>query len=230
MKTILTLVVLTGMAVAPAVMANNTGTVQLYTGNTYEFGNGGEFHAVTTPDLGTTSLGSFYTFCVETGQTFSAGTLYYYYTDSASSPGPIPLAWGTAYLYQTYVNAATGDMTYPTTSDTPSGLAGQLQAAIWYLQGGQSEGGFPFGGAGNQFYDQAVTAAGLASVSVTDDYAGSAVQILNVGTTPGGSQSQDQLVLIPGGSTVPTPDGGTTVMLLGMALAGMGFVSRRFRK
>ena len=45
-----------------------------------------------------------------------------------------------------------------------------------------------------------------------------------------GAAAQDMLVYRPRPNTVRTPDGGATLMLLGMGLSGLGFVSRRMRR
>jgi len=52
------------------------------------------------------------------------------------------------------------------------------------------------------------------------------VMVLNI-TGANGVKAQDMLAPVP---TPPLPDGGATLLLLGIGLSGVGMVSRRFRR
>jgi VPDSG-CTERM motif len=92
-----------------------------------------------------------------------------------------------------------------------------LQAAIWYLQGGQTYPGYPTPITSNKFYIDATNALGD---SVLDAYTGTSVEVLQVWANPDDTgPAQNQLVLVP--------DGGLTVALLGGALVGLQVLRRK---
>lgn len=239
--------------VATAVKAN---TVKLYKGS-YSYSVGGEFTAITSQNfLGNGYVAEteetvhgvtgFQTFCVETGVPFSPGTQYSYELGSSTASdgglagSGIPLSIGAAFLYYEF---ATGNLTgynYGNTDiskSNPSRLtdAGLLQAAIWYFQGKQTYPGFD--GSKNEpsitsdpFYILAIDALGgtLADALAANDgtYGVEILQLMN-----GDHPAQAQLVLTPPPPPVPrVPDGGTTVMLLGGALAGLQILRRTLRR
>jgi hypothetical protein len=231
-SSILTMLV-AAMPMAVAVVKANPNTVVLDTTSYYPGLGGGEFTAYTLPQTFlanyapvATAFGGFQTFCLETGVEFSPGTQYYYTLGSVTQPNPgnsqqgsgLALSQGAAYLYYQFGKDLLGDFDY-----TPG--AGRmaddnlLQAAIWYLQGGQTYGSYPVPTtSNNKFYADAIAALGG---SVLDPYTGSAVKVLQVWINANDTgAAQNQLVLVP--------DGGLTVSLLGGALIGLQVLRRKF--
>jgi hypothetical protein len=233
------------------------GQIGLYQ-NEYYYDVGGEFTALTLPSavspyapaaLDTFSINGqsytgFQTFCVQTGVDFTPGTIYNY-TYSLSSignPDNFALSEGAAWLYSQFAqgtlanydfaNTGTGTSTSsPGLGATRTTDAGALQAAIWYLQGGQTYSGYPNGGAGNLYYNEAVAALGASAVDAPATLStDSGVEILNI--TTGGQAAQNQLIYFGSGSgnTPPTaPDSGTTLALLALSLAGLAAFAHKTR-
>ena len=219
------------MPMTVAVVKANPNTVILDTTTYYPGLGGGEFTAYTSQDfLGNYAApaivaGGFETFCMETGVEFSPGTSYYYALGTITQPdnpgnsqqgSGLALSQGTAYLYYQFGKGLLGDFDY-------TSLAGRmaddnlLQAAIWYLQGGQSYAGYPTPITSNKFYIDATNALGG---SVLDAYTGTDVKVLQVWANPDDTgPAQNQLVLVP--------DGGLTVALLGGALVGLQVLRRK---
>ena len=121
------------MAVAAALMAGNaqadTVTLTQIGGND---NGGGLFQAVTSAN------GTFNTFCISIGTTFSPGTQYNYTLSSVPSVNPsfLPtgfnyISYGTALLYHDYL---TMGATFAG-EDTVAHDLDAIQAAIWYSQG-----------------------------------------------------------------------------------------------
>ena len=213
-------------------------TVTLYQGS-YSYSVGGEFTAVTSTSflgngyVSSTEVNSgFQTFCIETGVDFSPGTQYYYTLGQTAQPlsgggtgSDLPLTAGTAYLYYEF---ATGNLTGYNYANSVSRLAdaGLLQAAIWYLQGDQTCGGYVTPTtSNNSFY-------ALALNNANSSYTNS-VDVLQMWTTDNNGAysgaAQNQLVL---NGTQPNPnpsvlDGGMTVVLLGGALVGLQTLRRK---
>jgi hypothetical protein len=106
--------------------------------------------------------------------------------------------------------------------------AGELQSAIWALQGNQSYGGFPSGTSGNPFYTDALNAVGAANLTKAADSSDNyGVEILNL-TVTGSNPSiaaQNQLVYTGGGGNT-VPDNGATLTLLAGSLACLALVAR----
>jgi len=221
--------ILAAWAISPAVMAqpSYTGTVTLTQG-AYSYDVGGEFTAVTSPNLAAlngyaTGLGltptvngltGFQTFCLQTAVEFGPGTTYNYSTSLASvgSPDAFNLTEGAAWLYGEFATGKLGN--YYNYADTGSGPsrrtdAGLLQAAFWALQGGQtySDGNYASVAStesSNPYYLLAESALGAnldANVTAAN-YAQFGVEVLNLygGSTPSSSPAQNQLVYLGGGT------------------------------
>jgi hypothetical protein len=135
----------------------------------------------------------------------------------------IPLTEGTAWLYYQF---ATGNLnnfnyTYGSGREANDTL---LQAAIWALQGGQS---YAAGGyaslttteANNMYYLAAIAALG-GTANADSAYTGPTIQILQLWDNTG-APAQNQLVYTGGSWNVP--DGGFTLVLLGIGLIGIFF-------
>ncbi|MES2439845.1 MAG: hypothetical protein V4584_12285 [Verrucomicrobiota bacterium] len=180
-------------------------------------------------DVKATSDGGtrFWTFCLESQVYFESDRTYNAEvsasTDSAS--GPDPLSVSTAYLYEQFalgqLNTLVTDFTY----DVSGGA--RLQQMIWWLEG---EGGVQDAA----MWSLLNTTFGANALST---YTGDAVKVLNLTKYSGvggdglaGTARQDQLVYWGNTPTTtntrPVPDGGTTLLLLGSALGGLGLVRR----
>jgi hypothetical protein len=214
-------------------------TITLYQGS-YSYSVGGEFTAIASPSL----LGNgyvpstevtvngqtgFQTFCLETGVYLNPGTQYYYTLGTTTQPlsgggagSDLPLSAGAAYLYYEF---ATGQLAGYNYANSGPGLsrkddAGLLQAAIWYLQGGQTKSGYPDWST-DPFYTLALANANSSYLSYVD-----VLQLWSNSNDTGAVQNQ--LVLTgtrPPPS--PVPDGGMTVVLLGSALVGLQTLRRK---
>src|ERR1017187_7453442 len=211
---------------APAVMAN---TIVLTQG-AYSYYVGGEFRTVTTPQSflnnyvpATIVNGGFQTFCVETTVEFTPGVVYSFTLSNTDSQGR-PLTQGAAFLYYEFAKGILPGYDY-NTANTPADAAlrladaGELQSAIWWLQGGQTYPGYSTGGAGNPFYDLALADLGAANLFAANN-GRFGVDILELwnGTTP----IQNQLVVVP--------DPGWTALLLGMSVTRLLLMQLGFRK
>lgn len=204
MKKLSILIAMVVMAAATAAHANtltlNIGAVQ--------YGVGGEFLATVADGP---VAGTFETWCVQTTVEFSPGGTYSYDLVQTDTQGH-NLALGTAWLYNQFLN---GGLTVASPTD-----AELFQSAIWWLQGKQTESGFLDGGAGNKYYDLASTTLAALGEDLTSAsngaYGVSIMQMYIPNTT---TPAQAQLARIP--------DGGTTVLLLGVALMGIAAFRRR---
>jgi hypothetical protein len=234
------------MPMTVTVVKADTVTLETY-GGVYPGLGGGEFTAIGSQiNLGNYAAAATYnggqglgfeTFCIETGVEFSPGTQYYYTLGNIAQPIPahgtgsaISLTTGAAWLYYEFGTGnlntyASFNYTYGSTRQADDNL---LQAAIWYLQGGQTYGSYPLGGTGNKYYDAAIAALG--SSSANSAYTGTSVEILQMWVDLGDTvAAQNQLVLTGNGPPpIPSvPDGGMTVILLGGALAGLQTLRRK---
>ena len=205
---------------------------------------GGEFTAVTMSgpsylsyynSAATHADGSytgFETFCVETGVEFTPGSTYYYTLGLVTQPlsgggsgSDKALTLGAAWLYYEFAtgNLANFNYGYGSARKADDNL---LQAAIWALQGGQTYSGYPSLSsteANNKFFLAALSAVG-GSANAEAAYSGTTVQVLQLWANSNDTGAvQNQLVLT--GTTPPVPhplpDGGTTLLFLGSALAGL---------
>jgi len=225
-------------------------TVSLFTNQYSDYisqlgGDGGEFTAITgaysfsTSKAGLTSLGyvantigqangeyGFETFCLQQTVNFKTGTSYAYTTTDSFAPNG-PLTKGVAWLYDQFATGVLNGYNYTTASVRTTDSA-ELQSAIWYLQGETPYNGYTASTIGNDpFIADVLTQFTSLSNAEASDPAGGynvAVMALTYGNTP----AQDQLILIPPGQgSGSVPDGGSTVGLLGLALAGLALVRRK---
>lgn len=158
----------------------------------YSAGSGGEFKATPiTGWVGLTGLvsdlssDSFQTFCMETSENFHPGSVYSAVINTGAVMGSVggfdPLDQRTAFLYTLFRNGVLPGYDY-----TPAGRqasAGDLQNAIWYIEGE--------GGANNGFVamaDAAVLSGSWSGIG--------AVRVLNI-YDDAGALRQDQLTIIP---------------------------------
>ena len=205
------------LLIAPALKAD---TIVLTQGP-YSSGAGGEFTATTSAN------GVFNTFCLEYGEHFYPGRTYTYsISDRAiqggpnTQPGAVPgediISVGTAWLYRqfaqhTLANYFTG---------TEQANAGLLQNTIWWLEDERTD-------PGNSNPFRAAVYAAFANPKI--DFTGSDVRVMNI-TDPTRADGlatiyrQDQLIY------TGVPDGGNSLVLLGMALAGLAFIPAGLRR
>ena len=225
MKYLCALAGLVGMFAVPAVQAAMQVTLYQDLVN-YSYGVGGEFNAVPNATLlsvnptlagytATTANSTapyFQTFCIETGEEFSPGSTYNVTIsynikfDGGLFPGGSPITLGTAWLYSQFAAGTFGGYDY-TGGGGRTATAGDLQQAIWYLQGEVT--GLIDGGAdGTAFYNAAVTALGGTINNAANGAYDVVALNLWVPNEDGsnGAASQDQFMVVPDpASVVPEP-------------------------
>lgn len=188
-------------------------------------------YAASTKDIGI--LGSFQTFCIERDE--NAASPSYFIVGSAAvgggngGPSPDPISQGTAWLYSQFaqgllnvsqVPAVTGPGNYfSAAAPSRASEAEALQNAIWALEEETPQFG-SVTAANNAYYAAAVAMFGAnatanASVGQFNIYV-----LQNYSNSARSTVAQDFLYY-------HVPDGGTTSLLLGTALAGLGLIRRR---
>jgi len=241
MKKLCAVIVMAGVLVAPSVFASldygATGTITMLTGPaSFSYGNGGEFTAITSGFLGT-----FQTFCIEDNEYIAAGSgSYTYRINSGAVAGGISgqdatdpftgsrmdnISIGTAWLYSQFRKGTLAGYDYANDAGHYTS-AGDLQNAIWYLEGE--------GGVNNNYVTLAETTLGLNGSpqftpnSVFNDSVGAYdVVALNLFGGPyagyNGAHAgfnQDQLAIVPEPGTVISgmlmllPFGASTLRIL----------------
>ncbi|MBM4112845.1 MAG: hypothetical protein FJ253_05640, partial [Phycisphaerae bacterium] len=135
--------------IASIASAGGLDTIQV-TQNAYSSGSGGEFTALPISGYaGETGLfadlgdGTFETFCMETSENFSPGSIMSFVinTGSIGGAGFVPLTEQVAFLYTEFRYGTLDGFDYSPSERQVS--SGALQAAIWYFQG---QAGAPSGG------------------------------------------------------------------------------------
>ena len=233
-KFIYFMAVLLVFAFAQMAMADTIKTVDGSGYGPYQTGSGGEFtllpdaslawvvngYSTVARNQGTTP-GTFQSFCIEVGETISAGVTYNAFFNSEAvaggtgGPSPDPLSIGTADLYYNFAKGTLAGYNYTGTTSERKSSAGQLQNVIWWLEG---EAGDP--GAGNTFRGYIITNYGDFLAASADNNGAFNVAVLNLYTLQGGL-AQDVLVVTP----IPA-----AVWLLGSGLLGLVGIRRRFKK
>lgn len=214
-----------------------TVTVNRITG--YYYGNAGEFTLTPSADLVWGGYGAkthnqlapnppndFQTFCLESQEEISdrSATYLAYLNDKAIwggvGPQGDPISVGTAWLYYLFAteNPVLGYNYSPGSARITSARA--LQAAIWYLEG--ESGGFLTSAIQTLLINQ----FGSIANAKLDNAGRYPVKVLNLylETQCGQKRRQDMLVLCA------VPDGGLTLMMLGIGIASLAVVSRKLRK
>lgn len=202
----------------------------------YQTGNGGEFTLVpVTPsgwlDLsgydaaasGVGGVASFQSFCLEYQEHIGAHGVYDAVRNTDAVWGGVnlgsdPLSVGTGWLYSQFALGTLSGYNY---GEGRSITASQLQNAIWMLEGEVARNDL------NPFV-QLVTAPerfGSWDDATADGANMYGVFALNL-TDDLGGRHQDQLYFIK----KSVPDGGLTIVLLGIAMGVVGLVSRRLMK
>jgi hypothetical protein len=209
--------------------------------NGYASGNGGEFrvsgygtslsnanYAASTRNIGNADP-SFQTFCIEVDENTGSDPTYFIVGDQAvlggnGGPSPDPLSKGTAWLYSQFAKGVLTNYVY-----TPGNTLGNnndrhetaaaLQKAIWFFEEESL-------GENNYFVTAAATQfGGLANASMQASSGYLGVYVLNTYSTKAANGTlsghrQDFLYMVP--------DGGTTAMLLGGVLMGLGALRRKY--
>ncbi len=237
MKKILIASALAMLVVATNVVAD---TVQIgYLGSAYgvyQAGRGGEFTVLPDSDLAwvlqfydnsTKNVGvagTFQTFCVEQLETINGYPATYAVVLNTEAvyggkyPNGDPLSVGAAWLYHLFQNQQLPGYLWDTT-DNRRASATDLQNALWFLEG---EGG-SLTAAYSTLLVKKFGSIANAEVDNNGQYPVMVMNLWDVGYVGvDGHQHQDLLVCVP--------DGGMTVVLLGMGLSCLAFISRRIRK
>jgi hypothetical protein len=228
MKRIWILSALAIMVLAPQLSAD---TVYLNRINGYYSGNGGEFSL--TPSSGLAWVLSSYdsstlyvypdttvafqTFCVEDQEYVNVpGTYTAIINDRAmmggNPPNGDPLSVGTAWLYHLFQSQQLTNYDW-TPGAGRAVSAALLQNTIWWLEDEVVD-----PGAGNVFRNMVIAKFGSAALAKADNNGQYDVRVLNLYNLDG-SLAQDQLVC--------APDGGLTLILLGIGFGVVALISRR---
>jgi len=225
MKRLFVLAGLVGVLAAPAVQAQFQVTLYQDLNNYSDSFTGGEFSAV--PDAALLSVNPtlagyapatanaapanpyFQTFCIETAEEFYPNWIYNVtisdeiFYNGGQFPTGSPITLGTAWLYSQFAAGTLSGYDYAYGSGRTVS-AGDLQLAIWYLQGETPPGGVApslvNGSAdGTAFYNDAVSALGGTIGDAANGAYG--VVALNLwvpnGDGSNGAASQDQLMVVP---------------------------------
>ena len=184
---------------------------------------GGEFYA----DVGNNGSIDFITFCLEYNEHIAYNTVYYFGVSEAAkyqglsegNPGSVdPISRATAWLYLQALSGVSGALGY----DSTQAAANLMQTAIWYFEG--ESGGSGQTELNNSYVAAAISANGGTLAAAQADNGGFyGVGVMNLWANADGTGArQDQLIRVP--------DGGTTLVFLGMAMTGLAAANRRFRK
>ncbi|MBZ5499133.1 MAG: hypothetical protein LAP85_22265 [Acidobacteriia bacterium] len=219
---------LVGIALTPALMAGplqvttiggaGYGPFQTGTGGEFTFSPSANFLWVLNKgyvDGVTKNLpglpNTFQTFCVEEAEFVYPNTTFDVTISNKSIFTNVSLTLGAAWLYHQFQTGQLANYDY---TNRPAAQIQALQTAIWYFMGVA-----PDPGAGNVFRNLGIANGGFALNTTIP------VAVLNlwapgqVGTTAGARQ--DMLVCVP--------DGGLTLMLLGIGVGSLALISRRLR-
>ena len=241
MKRIAIVLLLIGAMAAPAV----AGQIQVgYSGSTYgpySTGSGGEFtfnpinpagwlnvdsYGAYARDYGVT--GTFQTFCLEGKENLSGypytydAKLNFKAVEGGVGPAGDTLSVGTGWLYKQFAtNIWEAGLSYGYTSGRLADAL-LLQYAIWWLE---DEKGVSYN-ALNPYMKGAVDKFGSEAAAKVDGAWDYGVYAVNMWTT----DNAGVVTNIQDGIFYTVPDGGTTLMLLGGVLMGLGALRRRFRQ
>ena len=250
MKKLCLLAGLVGVLAVPAVQAQMQITLYQDLSN-YSYSDGGEFSAVpdaallsvnptlagyasATADL-TAANPYFQTFCIEIAEEFTPGSTYNVTINDKALynggqfPSGDPITFGTAWLYSQFAAGTLSGYNYAYGSGRTAS-AGDLQQAIWYLQGETS---LVNGGAdGTAFYNAAASALGGAINNAANGAYGVVALNLWAPNEDGsnGAGAQDQLMVVPDSiNLIPEPSAMSFGLLVLLPL-GMYKVRALFRK
>ena len=244
-----------GLLVAASSGAFASPSLTLNTNGYSDSLGGGEFTTVgsglstlgyTSSTAGVTfgAAGDFETFCLAYNEEFVPGSTFNYTlgtTTMGNGSNPnVPLTNGVALLYSEFAQGLLGNYDY---SDTNNGVfanrkqaAEALQVALWWASGEDTGGtysqGAPLPGSlpsYDSYYVNLLTndfgAAWASTAATGPGLDGVKIIVLDNNNSNDGSVPYSQPQLYYG-----VPDNGTTAILLGLALLGLGAVKWRLRK
>lgn len=170
----------------------------------------------------------FETFCIEYTQHFSPGSVYEVaLSNSAIGSPPDQVSVGSGYLYSLFATGQLDDL-LPGFSYTSTSSMGELQNTLWFLEGEGIANPGTFNslltaefGASTYWTQDGATSVNLGPVTA----ASYGVSALNVGGAPD-YPNQDQLVY-QRPANVPVPEGGDTLVLLGMSVGALALLKKR---
>jgi hypothetical protein len=225
--------------------------------NPYQYGNGGEFTALTTgltvqltpgtdapagynsnATFTVNGVTGFETFCVEDQVDFSPGGTYNYTLGTpGTGAGAVlqqstatikQLTAGAAWLYEQFATGQLAGYNYTNTADRLAD-AGLLQATLWALQGEPQDPTVPFDSNASTNFALADIDAEFGSFTGAQGIATSqyGVSLLELTSGSGANLQDNQDQLIYWGPAVP--DNATTALLIGASFLIMAGFSRRFR-
>jgi hypothetical protein len=208
---------------ASAVQIHNVATTQPYT---WEFV--GNALSLAGYSQGESANGSrFGSFCIEGNENYTGGGTYYVEVSGSANNGGVntdandPLSVGTAWLYSQFAKGTLSGYVYGN-SVAARADASALQNAIWMLENEIAWDG------SNEFIELAGK-QGLGSLSADATAGQFGVSVLNLWTTYNATSgkysgyAQDQLYY----AANSVPDGGMTLAMAGIALAGIAAMRRR---
>ncbi len=193
----------------------------------YQSGSGGEFAA--TVLNGTASLDDgygFQTFCLEKNEYLSNyGSTYYFQVNTAAvaggsgGPSPDPLDSRTAWLYNEFTKGTTGALSslydFGGTVNARTSDAGQLQNALWYLEGELTS--LNSTSEAQQYVNMANASDWYAEGTIGD------IRVLNLYRMSDGANVQDVIVKTTP-AAVPAPG---ALLLSAMGTTIVGYFRRR---
>jgi len=224
-----------GLLAISAIQANAL-TVVVTRLDGYYSGRGGEFtvmpretfcwgdYGLLTHNQQGAQLPNFQSFCLESSVRIDLNTRYAAQISDKAIKGGVgpqgdPISIGTAWLYQSFAKQTLLGYQYSPGTDRAK-MAGELQKAIWWLED-ENEGKVVDWIAEllkNQFGDDWQTVAKRDKGNMYPN-----VRVLNLSPVSRCGDVQDMLVLT-------VPDGGLTLMLLGVSVGALALVSRKMRK
>lgn len=227
--------------VLSAIQANAAGfdiRIDRVTG--YYAGSGGEFQIIgisapyntivnqyNSKAIVSTSFGTgFEVFCLEETELVDIPQFYYASIDKVAINGgsgpvlPDPISMGTAWLYRQFVDGNLANYDY-TPGAGRAASANLLQQAIWYLEHEPVSVPNPLL---NLFYADVLTKfTDLAGARADYDGSYGSVKALNL-------YADENHTILKQSQVVFVPDGGLTVLLLGLGVGGLSLLSNRFKK
>lgn len=197
---------------------------------TFDAGSSGNYRANPNTELeyvldhyaaGKSTDGTWFgTFCIEFNEYFNPGHTYDVALNNGSVNGGQSgavagkdiISVATAFLYEQFARGTLVGFIYGNATH-----AAQLQNTIWELEG-ETSGPNDFG---------TFLALGQSVANWSDNYAGTAVKVMNLTKNQGASLHQDQLVYV-GHANVP--DSSSTLALLFLGAAGLAAIRRKFAR
>jgi hypothetical protein len=248
MKRAMAVLLLSGTLAATTSLATTISTVGGY--GPYQTGSGGEFTFKTSDpimnsivanyysgaknqDLTAADRPNFQTFCVEGKEFVNANTSYDVAFNDHSVYSGNYLTKGAALLYSQFASGTLLPIPGYNYIGSRSASADLLQRAIWAFMGGQEGEVLTLSNPYESYAASVFGSLALANATATTGFDG--VYVLNMFNAghlgDPNYKAQDMLIWAPSGN-IPNqvPDGGSTLMMLGIGLTGFAFVSRKLRK